>query len=389
MTSPAQVSSPEDHDPRRRARNPSSPNHVNRTITANVEWQPTDADSHGDSESDVALLGSTADQLPQSDMLIHEQQPGFWLAPDNRASLFDSSCVDQDALIPLSDHISSNKDQLQGLVPADNERDALFQLTGDSNTVLDMYINPFLSSQDNIITPKSPPNYLTLEESLMGFREEMEQRIAAIDTYYSQDHSKLIQRCKDDDAGSQVENAAASLLTCSREFIAIIKPLTSASHTSTQTKHQLSTEVALLVLSSYLALMRLFDSLFHRMYKYLCKVPLESYKSLKVKSVLRIGGVSALQDMPLKTYAMGILDAIQSQMHTLERCMGVPAEYCLSDKAALFATSEHLGIFSRPDRMRLFWAVMAQEDLKSHRGSKSYVESIRASIEDSMDFLND
>ena len=135
--------------------------------------------------------------------------------------------------------------------------------------------------------------------------------------------------------------------------------------------------------------MRLFDYLFHRIYKYICHVRPEVYESMKVKSVLRIGGISSLQDMPLKVYAMGILDTIQGQVQTLERCMGIPAEYCLSGETAASPTAAAPGIFSRADRARLFWTAMAQEDVKSQRGSKSYVESIRASIKELMAFLDD
>jgi hypothetical protein len=135
--------------------------------------------------------------------------------------------------------------------------------------------------------------------------------------------------------------------------------------------------------------MRLFDTLFYRIHKFLSQVPLESYDAIKVKSVLRIGGISSLQDMPLKAYALGILDAIQSQMQTLERCMGIPAEYCLSGEAAAPHNAVAPGIFSHGQRAELFWAVMAQEDVKSLRGSKSYVDSIRTSIKESMAFVHD
>jgi hypothetical protein len=135
--------------------------------------------------------------------------------------------------------------------------------------------------------------------------------------------------------------------------------------------------------------MRLFDFLFQRINKFLCQVTPECYKSIKVKSVLRVGGVSLLQDMPLKAYSMGVVDAIQGQVRTLERRMGIPAEYCLSDEAAASSTAAAPGIFSHTHRAQLFWAVMAQEDLTSIRGSRSYVESIRASVKDSMKFLDD
>jgi hypothetical protein len=216
----------------------------------------------------------------------------------------------------------------------------------------------------------------------------IDQRIASVDAYYS-DTSKALQRCKDDGAGGDVENPVASLFTYSKEFIDIIQSLTPATQLHTQTEDTLSTEIVLLALSSHLALMMLFDSLFHRIYEYLCQVPRESYESLKVKSVHRIGGVSSLQDIPIKAYAIGILDAIQGQMQTLKRCLGIPAEYCLSGEPAASPTAATPGISSGADRAGLFWAVMAQEDVKSRRGSKSYAESIRASIKKSMGFLDD
>ncbi|KAK4450578.1 hypothetical protein QBC34DRAFT_424710 [Podospora aff. communis PSN243] len=95
-------------------------------------------------------------------------------------------------------------------------------------------------------------------------------------------------------------------------------------------------------------------------------------RSVKVKSVLRIGCVSSTQDMPMKTYAMSVLDAVQAQVRTLERCMG---------RFLIYWGSCAGGIFSREDRARLFCTAMEQEDVKPRRNdSKSYVESIRTSI---------
>ena len=69
--------------------------------------------------------------------------------------------------------------------------------------------------------------------------------------------------------------------------------------------------------------------------------------------------------------------------------MGIPAEYCLSREAAASLTATAPGMFSRAHRAQLSWAVMAQEDVKPRQGTKSYVESIRASIKESMAFLDD
>ncbi|ORX97046.1 hypothetical protein BCR34DRAFT_497229 [Clohesyomyces aquaticus] len=326
------------------------------------------------------------------DPVPHEPQPDFWVVPGDISAFFSSPSMDQSPA-PGEDILSpadqlGRPSQLQGVFSADDELSAILHMVGDSSTALDMDIDPLLDHGEGLLPLTPLPQCFSAASSLVRFREEIDQRIATVDAYYS-DPSKVLQHCKDGGAGRDVENPAALLLTCSKEFTDIIQSLRPAAQLHTQAEDALSTEILLLALSSYLAFMRLFDSLFHRIYKYVCQVPSESYKSIKVKSVLRIGGVSSLQDMPLKAYAIGILDAIQGQVQTLERCMGIPAEYCLSGKAAASPTAAAPGIFSRAHRARLFWAVMAQEDVKSRRGSKSYVESIRASIKESMAFLDD
>jgi hypothetical protein len=51
--------------------------------------------------------------------------------------------------------------------------------------------------------------------------------------------------------------------------------------------------------------------------------------------------------MPLKAYVIGIVDAFQGQMQTLERCMGIPTEYCLiSDEANISPTATTPGLFT-------------------------------------------
>ena len=196
--------------------------------------------------------------------------------------------------------------------------------------------------------PTTPlPQYFSVTSSLVVFREGIDQHIETVDAYYS-NPSEVLQRCKDGGADPpDIDNPASLLLSCTKEFTNIIQSLTPAASLHMHTEDALSTEILLLALSSYLALMRLFDSLFHRIYRYLCQVSPESYKCIKVQSVLRIGGVSSLHDMSLKAYAIGIIDAIQDQVLTLELCMGIPAEYCLSREAAASPTATAPGMFSR------------------------------------------
>ncbi|KAH6881843.1 hypothetical protein BKA58DRAFT_9102 [Alternaria rosae] len=334
-------------------------------------------------------------QLPSPrDPVAQEPLPDLWGATGDISAFLDSypSSMDQSPMscedsASLADQLGTPS-QLQGLPGAHDEFDMMLHMSGVSGTALDLNLGSLLDCGEEIMDPAPLPQFSSAASSLVMFREEIDQRIATIDTYYS-NAAKVQQRCKDEAAGRDVENPAALLLTCTKEFTGIIQNLTPAGQMHMQTEDTLNTETLLLVLSSYLALMRLFDSLFQRIHKYLCQVSPESYKTIKVKSVLRIGGVSALQDMPLKAYAIGILDAIQGQVQTLECCMGIPAEYCLSGDAVASSTAAASGIFSSAQRLRLFWTVMAQEDVKSLHGSSSYVESIRASIKESMTFLDD
>jgi hypothetical protein len=328
------------------------------------------------------------------DPMSQEPLPDFWVAPDEISAFFDSpsasmyrSPASGEDILSLADQLDSPS-QLQGLLSADDQFNATLHMGAHYSTSLDMHIDPLFDHGEGLLPPNPPPQCFSAASSLVRLREEIDCRIVTVDAYYS-DSSKVIQGCKDGGAGRDVENPAALLLTCSKDFTDIIQSFTPAAQLHAQTEDVISTETVLLVLSSYLALMRLFDTLFYRIYKFLSQVPLESYDAIKVKSVLRIGGISSLQDMPLKAYALGILDAIQSQMQTLECCMGIPAEYCLSGEAATPHTAVTPGIFSYGQRAQLFWAVMAQEDVKSLRGSKSYVDSIRASIKESMAFVHD
>lgn len=342
---------------------------------------------------DIAVPGLASSksglQLPQ-DPLVQQLQPDFWEALCDSSAFFNSPLVEERPALAedIADPAGrpSHSSKFQGLVCAD-ELNAMLLIRRDSSTAVDLEVDPLLDSWDGVVRPRLLPHCLSAgpATSLIRFQEEMDQRIAAVDAYFL-DPLKVVQSCKEEqanqDAASQeAYNPAALLLTCSNQFIDILQSLTPADG--------VSTEIALLTLSSYLALMRLFDCLFHTIHKFICQMPPETFKSTTVKSVLRIGGISSLQDMPLKTYATGILDAIQGQVRTLERCMGIPTEYCLSDEMSASPTAAVPGIFSRADRAQLFRLVMAQEDVKSRRGSKLYVESIRANIQESMSFLED
>ncbi|KAI1171153.1 hypothetical protein F4777DRAFT_70697 [Nemania sp. FL0916] len=239
--------------------------------------------------------------------------------------------------------------------------------------------------------------------SLMRLQEKIENHISAIGSLFS-DSRNIIEDCQEDGSMSMAAgNPVATALTCTKELIDIIQILTttrsavsgsfsdnqlvSMDTTSTTRTDSLSTETALLILSSYLTLMRLFDCLFDGVCRCFHQRSLDTIRSIKVKAVLRIGGISSLQDMPVKAYAMGIIDIIRCQIEALECCIGVPAEYCLSGETSAALSTQ--GIFASADRVRLFNAVITQEDVHSHSGNKSYAVSIRENMRDFIAFFGD
>ncbi|KAI3396956.1 hypothetical protein diail_11356 [Diaporthe ilicicola] len=257
----------------------------------------------------------------------------------------------------------------------------------------------FLKPSGSLLGP-DPARKSSAVSSLMLFGEKMERRVSAMGVFLS-DPRNIIEDCPEMEPMSMsTENPVAVVLMCTKEFIEIIQDLTRAPQSpvsnssdhdylvlptaasSTDEVKQLSTETTLLVLSSYLALMRLYDSLFRDVYRTLSQMPSETIKSIKLKSVFRIGGISSLQDMSAKAYAHGIVDVIQSHIQTMERCMGLPAAYCLSGEANPSQLTK--GIFATEDRARLLHTVMAQDDVSSQGGDKSYVESIRENMKNSL-----
>lgn len=232
-----------------------------------------------------------------------------------------------------------------------------------------------------------PLSTLNAASALLQIREDIEHGIGSIYVYYSH-QDQALQDCTQEVLEKEAERPMALLFSCIQRFTNVVQSLVSFSRPSPQTEQALSTEIVLLILSGYLATMRLLDTLFHCMYEYICKLPPASYKSMGVKSVLRIGGIKTLQDMPFKMYAMSVLETIQTQVHNLEKYMGIPREYCLAAETSSGSTETGGGIFSSPNRSRLFRDTMSQEDLKPCWGEMSYVESIRASIKKSLVFLD-
>ncbi|KAL2203720.1 hypothetical protein CC79DRAFT_1336374 [Sarocladium strictum] len=330
-----------------------------------------------DRDSGIACLESPLNSLAHGRLHLADD-PGALPSNTNGSTFLyhPSALIEQspstaghEDIISLMDQLHSPS-QLQGLLSTDYDLDAM---------QVDALLNPW----DNVAPPSPLPHCaVSPASSLMRFRERMDQHIVAMDNSYvhhSEAH-EIVQDCKKEGAVEEPENPATVLLTCSKDFIDIVHTLIPVD--------SLSTEIVLLVLSSYLSLMRLIDAIFHNVYTFVCRMPQDAFKAVRVKSVLRIGGVASLQDMPMKLYALSTIDAVQSQLRAVEQCLGIPTEHCLSDSEAAAASSPSAttspGIFSRADRAQLFWTAMEQQDVKPRRGGKSYVGSIRANIHGSM-----
>jgi hypothetical protein len=330
----------------------------------------------------VAELAASESTVPSSRVSYtpRREATDLWTMSGDSTISFDSPPIEESLasaqdIIALADRFNFSS-TTQELNYGDCEFSDMICMTGSSGTAVDLNFDVDLDPCTGVLAPTPLERFSSPTSSLMRFREKMDQQIPKIDAYYSNPH-EVLQGCKEEGAAREPGNPAAMLLLCSKEFTEIIESLTKKGGTGKQDKNVLDTEIVLLALSSYLSLMRFFDVIFHTIHKFISQMPPETFKSIKVKSVLLISGVSSLQDMSLKIYATGIIDAIQCQVRALERCMGIPREYCLVDDETVSSPMESSGIFSSADRASLFRAVLAQDDIKSRQGSKSYVESMK------------
>ncbi|KAK7928319.1 hypothetical protein PG985_005317 [Apiospora marii] len=297
---------------------------------------------------------------------------------------------------------SSNSPQPQGLLGEADCLDMIYLGEG-SNDVLDL--DPFMASLACLpnTAAVSPPSAAS---SLRNLGEKLERQAAATKTFLS-DPRNMVEKCAEDGTfvGMATENPVAVVLTCTNELIDIIRSMTAGSGSdpppsnlanahsqrllpdaadssfSPTRASPISTETTLLILSDYLALMRLYGSIFSDAYQSLHQMPHDAVRSLKAKAVLRIGGTSTLQDIPARVYAMGIIEVIRSHIQSLEDCLGLPAAYRLAGEVTSSSLQQSsAGMFVDGERARLLHSVMAQDDLQSGGGTKPLVEGIRENM---------
>ena len=298
----------------------------------------------------------------------------------------------------------TSQPQHQALLGAPDKDDFWFMSLASSDKLpASSFLDP---SGYSALSNPAPSQDVSVGTRLMQIKDKMEQGIETMGTFFS-DPRRMMEDCKEDAAISmEPANPVAMFFECINEFLSTIQNLSVGATKASNHDHHLvvtadaaswgtqpsslSSETTLLLLSCYLSMMRLCDCLFHGVCHAFSQMEPESFKSLKVKAVLRIGGITSLQDITAKSYAMGIIDVVRGQIQHVERCLGLPAAYLLSGEEDVSSSQvPTLGMFASHDRARLLQAVMEQEDVKAHRGNKSYVQSIRENLKETLAFFGD
>ncbi|KAI1374324.1 hypothetical protein F4677DRAFT_176479 [Hypoxylon crocopeplum] len=201
--------------------------------------------------------------------------------------------------------------------------------------------------------------------------------------------SPVLSRECAESAGMPESNPAAQALLCTEEFVRILQSMPRNSPSSelipTVSCTQLedlhaqpqspSVPTILLILTCYLQLLQLYDSLFSQVRRVLEDISYDALTSMKVKSVVRIGGFPLMQDMQGSLYAQTVVHMIQSHIQMMEHQMGLTPNFCVSDQRA-----PSNGIFSGLDLAPLLGRVMQQPEISSPSSGISHVESLRDNI---------
>ena len=339
-------------------------------------------------------MGATTNQPLQSTEPLPED---FW-------TTFNLPLAEENVTEPTHHDKLSSQSQRQALLSSPDEADFWFTSLASSDKLpASSFLDPY-----SALTNPAPTQEVRVSVGarLMQVKDKMEQGIEIMSTFFS-DPRRMVEDCKEDAAISmEPTNPLAVVLESINEFLNIIQNLSVVATNASNHDHHwevtadavswgtqpssLSSETTLLLLSCYLTLMRLCDCLFHGVCHAFSQMEPESFKSLKVKAVLRIGGITSLQDITAKSYAMGIIDVVRGQIQHVERCLGLPAAYLLSGEEDVSSSQvPTLDIFASHDRARLLRAVMEQEDVKAYRGNKSCVQSIRENLKETLAFFGD
>ena len=138
----------------------------------------------------------------------------------------------------------------------------------------------------------------------------------------------------------------------------------------------LSTATYLLLLSSYLQLMQLYNIMFNRMAEFLGEMSEEAISDFQPQPDFRVAGLPVI---PSRLYIKVLIQIIDHQLESVERLMGLSSEYRISGRSA-----PRGGIFSDKDVSGLLQTVMGQPEDGSRPGSTVTGKSLVVSLRESM-----
>ncbi|KAK4463579.1 hypothetical protein QBC42DRAFT_265542 [Cladorrhinum samala] len=233
--------------------------------------------------------------------------------------------------------------------------------------------------------------------ALSNLSESVTKQLSKIDSYPWQAPQMMQATCSAR-INSTADNPVAEALQSTASFMAILKRLSSTSTVrspgswsasdsgvsamGSSIKHgpaasppsPLNTATYLLLLSTYLQVMQLYNIIFCRLAEYLTDATEESMSGFQSQPDLRLAGLPA---MPNRLYIKVLVQVIDHHVEGIERLMGLAAEYRISGRA-----SPAGGIFSEQDVIGLLQTVMGGSNggdggLENKNTGRSLVVSLR------------
>ncbi|KAK4164412.1 hypothetical protein QBC43DRAFT_50272 [Cladorrhinum sp. PSN259] len=236
--------------------------------------------------------------------------------------------------------------------------------------------------------------------ALSSLSESVTRQLSKIDSYPWQSPQMMQSACSAK-SNSTVDNPVAEALHSTASFMTILKRLSpaptprspgawsasdsgvSAMGSSTNNgsaaspPSPLNTATYLLLLSTYLQVMQLFNIMFCRLAEYLSDATEESLNGFRTQSEFRVAGLPA---MPNRLYIKVVVQVIDHHVEGIERSMGLAAEYRVSGRA-----SPAMGIFSGQDVIGLLQTVMgARNGGDGGQENKNTGRSLVVSLRDNM-----
>jgi hypothetical protein len=240
--------------------------------------------------------------------------------------------------------------------------------------------------------------------SLSRLNVSVSQQLAKFDSYPWHD-APLMQSLCFSKINATADNPVAEALQATTRFVAILKSLShskcnqafgtrsfldlcvSSNHGSnarddvtslggTPAPSPFCAATYLLLLSSYIQIVHLFNAMFRRMAEVLGDMTEEAISKFQPQPDFRVAG---LPTMPSRLYLKILMQIIDDQIESIECLMGISAECCLSGRAPA-----RKGIFSDQDVSALLENIMGQGNGSSSASSafqgKLIVVSLRESI---------